>query len=220
MSLVPDIFTRADAGIVVGISGAGIESMPTAMNLISEGAAGVVGHFHSTGSSADVMKRVSKDGESVSEKDQFGRRLSTTAEMASKEEMQVVSLSVNEETASEADNHLKRMLSTLEAQAKESDKTFVVHLVVDTPSHRRRLEDVNNEENAEAAQEDAENQNAASSSYYYGQKTMYEIQNFNVIAWTAVGLVVLVFYVMSNFIAMPLMPDTLLHGEAAKIGTD
>ena len=50
---------------------------------------------------------------------------------------------------------------------------------------------------------------------------MYEIQTFNVITWTAVGLVVLLFMVMSAFIGMPLMPDTLLFGEAGKMaGSD
>lgn len=215
MSLVPDIFNRADAGIVVRFSGVGVEAMPTAMKLIGEGAADVIGHLSVTGSGADVIKRASKDVEAVSEKDEFGRRLHSTAEKALEGEMQVVSLSVADESATEADEQLQRMLRTLKAKAAENDKTFIVHLVVDTPSYRRRLEDVNNNQ-----QDDAVNQDAASSSYYYGQKTMVEIQNFNVIAWTAVGLVALVFFVMSNFIAMPLMPDTLLHGEAAKFGTD
>jgi hypothetical protein len=212
MLLVPDIFNRADAGIVIGLSGAGVSSMSSAMDLLTEGAADVVGTFVTTGTSADVMRRLSKKTESASE--DFERHLGSTVEKASGEEMQVVSLTVNEESAADADTQLVRMLSSLKAQAKENDKTYVVHLVIDTPSNRRRLEDV------QAAQEDAVNQEASSSTYYYGQKTMYEIQNFNVIAWTSVGLVVLVMFVMSHFIAMPLMPDTLLHGEAAKFGTD
>lgn len=210
MSLVPDIFNRADAGIVLGLSGSGVASMSTAMDLLAEGAADVVGTFVTTGTSADVMKRASKNAEAVS--DEFERHLVAAAEKASSEEMQVVSLSVNDESATAADQQLNRMLASLKAQAKESGKTIVVHVVVDAPPSRRRLEDV------QQAQDDAVNQDA--SGYYYGQKTMYEIQNFNVIAWTTVGLVVLVMYVMSHFIAMPLMPDTLLHGEAAKFGTD
>ncbi|KAL3784619.1 hypothetical protein HJC23_007075 [Cyclotella cryptica] len=214
MSLVPDIFNRADAGIVVGFSGVGVESMSTAMKLIGEGAADVVGHLSITGSGTDVIKRASKDVEAVAEKDEIGRRLHATAEKALEGGMHVVSITVTDESAAaEADEQLERMLRTLKAKAAQNDMTFIVHLVVDTPSYRRRLEDVNNNQ-----QDDAVNQAASSS--YYGQKTMVEIQNFNVIAWTAVGLVVLVFFVMSNFIAMPLMPDTLLHGEAAKIGTD
>ena len=202
MALVPDIFNRADGGIVVGISGA-VSSM--ALDFMEDN---VVGSFTTSGSTSDVMNRVKKS-ELIS--DGFDRRLTSTVEKA-EEEMQVVSLSVNDESAPEAERELKRMLSSLKAHAKKSDKTYVVHLVVDTPSTRRRLED--------AQGEAAADQNADASSSYYGQKTMYEIQNFNVIAWTTVGLVVLVMYVMSHFIAMPLMPDTLLHAEAAKFGTE
>lgn len=207
MTLVPDIFKHADGGVVVGISGA-VGSM--ALDFLEDN---VVGSFTTSGSTSDVMNRVKKS-EVVS--DGFDRRLTSTVEKA-EGEMQVVSLTVNDESAAEAEKELKRMLSSLKAQAKENDKTYVVHLVVDTPSSRRRLEDAQEEE-VEA--DDAVNQNADASSSYYGQKTMYEIQNFNVIAWTTVGLVVLVMYVMSHFIAMPLMPDTLLHAEAAKFGTD
>ena len=49
---------------------------------------------------------------------------------------------------------------------------------------------------------------------------MYEIQTFNLYLWTSVGLLVIVFMVISAFINMPLMPDTLLFGETAKIGSD
>lgn len=206
MALVPDIFNRADGGIVVGISGA-VSSM--ALDFMEDN---VVGSFTTSGSTSDVMNRVKKS-ELIS--DGFDRRLTSTVEKA-EEEMQVVSLSVNDESAPEAERELERMLSSLKAHAKKSDKTYVVHLVVDTPSTRRRLEDAQ----GEAAADDAVNQNADASSSYYGQKTMYEIQNFNVIAWTTVGLVVLVMYVTSHFIAMPLMPDTLLHAEAAKFGTE
>ena len=220
MSLVPDIFNRADTGIVVGLSGAGITSMPSAMNLLAEGAADVVGRFITTGTVSDVIDRVSKTTESIT--NEFERRLVATAEKTT-EDMQVVSLSVDEESASDADKQLERMLSTLKSKAVTNNKTYIVHLVIDTPSSRRRLQEGENEQaqndgHNEEAQDDAVNQYG--NSYYYGQKTMFEIQNFNVIAWTTVGLVVLVMYVMSHFVAMPLMPDTLLHGEAAKFGTD
>lgn len=214
MNLVPDLFNKADAGIVVGLTGPGVSSMSKAMDLLVEGATDVVGRITTTGTSTDVLNRM-KNTQSIS--NEFDRHLTSAAEKTSEKDMQVVSLSVNDESASHADEQLHRMLATLKAQAKQNSKTYVVHLVIDSPSSRRRLEDAQQQD---AAQDDAVNQDANGSSYYYGQKTMYEIQNFNVIAWTTVGLVVLVMYVMSHFIAMPLMPDTLLHGEAAKFGTD
>jgi hypothetical protein len=49
-------------------------------------------------------------------------------------------------------------------------------------------------------------------------KTMFQIQYFNVVLWTSVGLVVMLFFVIYLMINMPLEADTLLFGESAKIG--
>ncbi len=216
MSVVPDIFTKADAGVVVGIHGAEVfvSAMPTAMALVGDGAENVVGHVHVAGQVAgDLVNRASKDAASISEKDEFGRHLQQTVERAvgGLEEMEAVSLVVDgAESAAEADAQLGRMLASLKEKAVASGKTVVVHLVVEEQTRRRLQEE--NEQNYN---------NNADSGYSYGQKTMYEIQTFNVITWTAVGLVVLLFMVMSAFIGMPLMPDTLLFGEAGKMaGSD
>ena len=84
--------------------------------------------------------------------------------------------------------------------------------------HGRRLEDQNNgEDENNNNNQNANNQNQNSNSNY---KSMYEIQTFNLYLWTAVGLFVIVFMVIGAFIDMPLMPDTLLFGETAKIGGD
>lgn len=47
-------------------------------------------------------------------------------------------------------------------------------------------------------------------------KTMFQIQYFQIVLWTSVSLVVLLFYVIYKMIDMPLLPDTLLFGESAK----
>ena len=107
------------------------------------------------------------------------------------------------------DEQLGRMLKTLREQAVANEKTVVLHLVVDA-STRRRLEGDNNEE-----EENQNNNNA----YAWNEKTIYEIQTFNLFLWTAVGLFVILAMTMSAFIAMPLMPDTLLFGEC-KMGAD
>lgn len=91
----------------------------------------------------------------------------------------------------------------LKKEAAAKGKTVVVHIVMD--STRRRLEENNQE---------GENQNNNNNNgYAYNYRTMYEIQNFNLFLWTAVGLSVLLFMVIAAFIDMPLMPDTLLYGE-------
>ena len=221
MSVVPDIFTRADAGIVVGLSGGGGESlkaMPTAMSLLDEGASHVVGHVHIPGQrSGELLKRASKkkDDVSVIAKEDVGRRLQSTAETAARGDlkgMEALSLAVeNDDAAAVADKQLGRMLETLKKEATAHGKTVVLHLVVEEAgAGRRRLEDNQNQNN--------QNQNDNNANSNSNEPTMYEIQTFNLYLWTAVGLIVVLFMVMSAFIAMPLMPDTLLYGE--KMGTD
>lgn len=216
MSVVPDLFTRADAGIVVGISGKGeaLKAMPKTNSLLESGANDVVGHVHVAGQAgAELMKRASKDAENVATED-VGRRLKSAGESAARGDakgMEALSLAVdNDESAAAADEHLSRMLQTLKKQAASNGKTVVVHLVVEEEG-RRRLEDNDGEDNGENNQY----------SYSYGEKTMYEIQTFNLFLWTAVGLLVILSMVISAFIAMPLFPDTLLFGETAKmVGSD
>jgi hypothetical protein len=79
-------------------------------------------------------------------------------------------------------------------------------------------------------EEDGSSSSQANNAYYgygyynaYGEwvtpfKTMFQIQYFNVVLWTSVGLVVVLFFVIYLMIDMPLEADTLLFGESAKIG--
>ena len=77
---------------------------------------------------------------------------------------------------------------------------------------------------------DDANGNANANNGYYGYgyynaygewvtpyKTMFQIQYFNVVLWTAIGLTVALFFVVYLMITMPLMADTLLFGESAKM---
>ena len=47
---------------------------------------------------------------------------------------------------------------------------------------------------------------------------MFQIQYFNMVLWTSVGLTVVLFYTIYQMMDMPLEADTLLFGESAKIG--
>mmetsp|Transcript_1205 Transcript_1205/g.2139 ORF Transcript_1205/g.2139 Transcript_1205/m.2139 type:complete len:293 (+) Transcript_1205:87-965(+) len=218
MSVVPDLFSKADAGIVIGLQGGSLESMSTVASLLDaeEIADNVVGHIHVPGQAAEqLMKSASsKDLDAVS-KDDISRRLQSAAKTAANGDVKgidAVSLAVNnDDVASVADEELGRMLKTLRKQAAANGKTVVVHLVAD--STRRRL---NEDEDKEGEGENQNNNNNA----YSNEKTMYEIQTFNLYLWTAVGLVVIVYMVIGAFIDMPLMPDTLLFGETAKMGSD
>mmetsp|Transcript_18296 Transcript_18296/g.39319 ORF Transcript_18296/g.39319 Transcript_18296/m.39319 type:complete len:305 (-) Transcript_18296:80-994(-) len=208
MSVVPDMFTRADAGIVIGLQGVSLKSMPTATSLGEEATEdNVVGLIHVPGqATADLMKRASSKDVELIAKEDMGRRLHSIAENAvggALEGMKALTLAVeNDNAAAVADEQLRRMLKTLKKQADSNGKTVVVHLVMD--STRRRLDEAN---------QDGENQNQNNNNDYSNYRTMYEIQTFNLYLWTAVGLVVIVFMIMGAFVDMPLMPDTLLYGE-------
>jgi hypothetical protein len=85
------------------------------------------------------------------------------------------------------------------------------------------------EEQEDADAEDADAENANGNGYYgygyynaYGEwvtpyKTMFQIQYFNVVLWTAVGLTIVLFFSVYLMMNMPLMADTLLFGESSKM---
>mmetsp|Transcript_15232 Transcript_15232/g.23041 ORF Transcript_15232/g.23041 Transcript_15232/m.23041 type:complete len:340 (+) Transcript_15232:67-1086(+) len=261
MAVVPDLFTKADLGVIVGLGGnvAGhLDSMPTAMALLSgntDSEDGVVGQVKISGHvSNTLVKGISsspkaKSAAVVTDKDDFGRRLSSSTTANEAGSLEAVSLQVMDDgDAKEADDQLRKLIQRLKDEADASGKTVVLHLVVETnvpesvvSASRRRLnedeedggsqdqnqegeennnENNNNDENGNNQNQQQDGENGYTTQYAYNYKTMYEIQTFNIITWTAVGLVVIVFMVMGAFIGMPLYPDTLLFGFSTKIGSD
>jgi len=235
MTVVPDLFNRADAGVVVGISAsaADLAAMPTVMSLLGEGSPEVVGHVHVPGQvSEELMNRAAKGIVSVSDESLFGKHLQSSAQKVSNgiEGIDAISLSVESNAAAaEADKQLQRMLETLDTQATKNGKTVVLHLVVQEEggssrrklesSSKRRLEEGNNQ----GQNNNANNNGDANGNAYVevGDKTMFQIQYFNVVLWTALGLFTALSMTIGSFIGMPLMADTLLFGESAKmIGSD
>jgi hypothetical protein len=231
MSVVPDLFARPDAGVVIGLRAGSLKSMPNAASILSDDSAdnNVVGRLRVPGSvGMELVKLASpnEDAEVVGAGEDAGRRLLSTAEAAARgepsggsgiEALLLVVDAANSDAAAAIDEHLGRMLITLKDRAAANGKTVVLHLVVEqeggaaapASASGRRLQ----EENANA--------DANANTYSSNQKSMYEIQSFNLYLWTSVGLFVVVAMVMSAFIDMPLFPDTLLFGEAGKIsGSD
>jgi hypothetical protein len=83
------------------------------------------------------------------------------------------------------------------------------------------------DEAAENDQDDREYNGYYGYGYYndYGEwitpfKTMFQIQYFNVVLWTSIGLVITVVFTIFLMVNMPLEPDTLLFGESAKLVGD
>lgn len=217
LPVAPDLFTRADAGIVIGInvSGESLKAMPQASSLLEPGAANVVGQIRVPAGGVRkhlIASATTEDKKTISAND-VERRLHLTMEAAVRGDteggMEVLSLDAEDvETAVVVDTSIGNILKTLKSKASAAGKTVVVHVVIEEEGRRRLAEE----------DRDGQNQNENSGIY---EKTMYEIQTFNLYLWTAVGLVVLVSSVIGALINMPQMPDTLLFAETAKMaGSD
>ena len=230
MSIVPDLFTKPSSGIIVKLQGDEYKSMKMAQTLLDSSATSsknnIVGHVHIPGQvGTNLMESATKTyslnkGDGVIPSEEIVVHLSKTASNTDNlSGVETITLNVNtKDDAKNVDKHLTNMLSTLKKQAVDNKKTVVVHVIMeDGDNNRRRLEDQNNGEDENNNNQNANNQNQNQNSNY---KSMYEIQTFNLYLWTAVGLFVIVFMVIGAFIDMPLMPDTLLFGETAKIGGD
>lgn len=250
MTVVPDLFNKADSGIVIGVSGSGVDldSMPTVLGLVSdESKANVVGHMEIPGSSSDeLMSKVPDwDGSDTSS------LVKTAKKEAGKVGLSGIKTVVNADRAEEFDNEIKSLVAELEQLANSSSIRLVVHLVIEEEasssrrralsrrltesesSSRRRLEDEEGEE--EEQEEEEENADGNGNQYdgYYGYgyynaygewvtpyKTMFQIQYFNVVFWTGITLTFTLFYVINKMLNMPLEPDTLLFGESSKLVGD
>jgi hypothetical protein len=152
MTVVPDLFSRPDDGLVVAISGVDMENMPTVSSLMTEeGANGVVGHMEMSGSHcAEMLKRL----QTVEAVD--GSSLVTTAKKHAEEAgLSGLKLEVTSENAGDVDAQIGTLLESMRRLAKDSGKNIVLHVVVEetegAASRRRltrRLEDQGDQENA------------------------------------------------------------------------
>jgi hypothetical protein len=234
MTVVPDLFRKPDSGVVVSLLGVDLEAMPQVDSIMSnEGKQGVVGHMECPGSQSKAILKsidvVEVDVSSLKPK---------VEEKAIESGISGVSMSVTTETASDVDAQVSSLIEDLQKSCLKSGKTVVLHLVVqeEQEAARRRLMsrrlDENGDENDGEQNQNGDNGDNQYSGYYgygyynaYGEwvtpyKTMFQIQYFNVVLWTAVGLVVILLFSITLMVNMPLMADTLLFGESAKVPVD
>ena len=236
MTVVPDLFSRPDSGLVLGLTGVDLDNMPNLNALMTEETDGVVGHMQVHGRACDKILRTIKDVQHV-DSSALG---STFASQAAQPSISAMQMDVTSETASSVDMRLAALIQKADEDAKNSGKTVILHLVVeedDDASRRRRLarrlQDEGEDQNENAEQNNADqNANNQQNNGYYGYgyysngewvtpyKTMFQIQYFNVVLWTSLGLVATLFFSLYLFVNMPLMPDTLLFGESAKVAHD
>uniref|UniRef100_A0A7R9W3M6 Subtilisin n=1 Tax=Pseudictyota dubia TaxID=2749911 RepID=A0A7R9W3M6_9STRA len=226
MTVVPDLFKRADGGVVIGITGRGVDlaEMPSISNLVEKES---VGHFRLSGlQGSALMEKTGKAHEVVDShvlKSSIEKKVKNAASGGNK--LGALSVSVNDkESAGAVDDHVSNSLSSLQKYATETGSTIVVHLVVEEEDGypRRRLEDQQDQENEEEeGDNDNQDNNGNWNNYNYedneGDKTIFQIQYFNIVLWTSVALIVLVTFTIWLTVAMPLEPDTLLFGESAKV---
>lgn len=238
MTVVPDLFYQPDSGIVIGLSGNfDIEQLPTVARLVSEEDEHVVGTMEvEEGTCCDLLDYV-KDVEITDS-------LKTTVpKHAEKTGLSGIKAIVDSSNSATVDQEISDVISHLERFAEESGKTIVVHVIVDEPVEAfrqrvlmsRRLNNNNNVDDDNANDDGSSSSSSSQQQYsgYYGYgyynaygewvtpyKTMFQIQYFNVVTWTAIGLAVSLIFTIYLMLYMPLEPDTLLFGESAKLVGD
>jgi hypothetical protein len=238
MTVVPDLFNKADSGVVFGIQGSGVDldNMPFVSNLLTEESGNVVGHMEIDGSLCGALMKTIGKVESVEPE-----MIATTASKhGATSGLSGFKTLVDSANAAAVEEQLQALIETLEREAKAAGTTVVLHLIVEedeaaasTSRHlSRRLED-EEDDGENNNQNNNENANGGDSSGYYGYgyynaygewvtpyKTMFQIQYFNVVLWTALGLFLTLYFTIYMMVYMPLEPDTLLFGESAKMVGD
>lgn len=220
MSAVPDLFSRADGGLVIGVMGkVDLESMPTVSRIFNED--GAVAHFNlDQNQGRRLMKGVSAKPVNA---DEFKSTLDSKARalLASDKNTLESTLAIVEDSAmaGAVDTGLEEMLAGIAKIAESEGKTIIVHVVLedDSSTVHRRLSEERDLEGDDQAQGDDGDDPYADIVSSYGYKSMFQIQYFNIVLWTALGLFTILFSANFMTIHMPLMPDTLLFGESAKM---
>jgi hypothetical protein len=229
MPLVPDLFKKSDSGVVIGLSGSGVDLdlMPYVSSLVSEQRENVIGHLEVEGEQLNPLLSKVEGWETID--------ILSAADYAQaqgeKAGLSGFKVTVDTVAAKGVDKQMKAVLSNLKSMADESGRTIVVHLVVEEEASTARPR-----RQSRRLQEDNQNQNANGNdqySGYYGYgyydqnnnwvstyKSMFQIQYFNVVLWTSIGLVIVLFFTISLMMNMPLEPDTLLFGESARVASD
>lgn len=250
MPMVPDLFSRPQSGVVIGLTGSGIDldNMPTLESLLEgveeKNENNVVGHMQVHGNQCkNMLKNVPDKQEYAS-----GDLKSAFDVQANQAGISGMHFDVSSDNAADFDAQLAALL-----KGYSSSETVIVHLVVEEedgsarrrvltselegktssatkeePIQRRLAED-EGEGEGEGDGDGDENNNSGyyGYGYYnaYGEwvtpyKTMFQIQYFNVVLWTSLGLVATLFFSIYLMIYMPLMADTLLFGESARVAHD
>jgi hypothetical protein len=230
MPVVPDLFRKPDSGLVIGISGSGVDfnSFPGFASIFEMEE--TVGFMEVEGERCQSLLNTFNEPLEASA-ESF---VELSVENASKKSLTAVKVNVDGESIAAVDKQLISLVAQLKNVAETSKQTFVVHIVVEESESqsRRRLSSSRELEDQNANGENQEDDKEYNGYYGYAYinkygvwvtpyKTMFQIQYFNVVTWTAIGLSILLMFCIFLMVYMPLEPDTLLFGESAKfVGDD
>lgn len=242
MSLVPDLFKKPENGIVIGISGNGLdlETLPFLSSLLNENSE-TVGTMDISGSRCNALMSKIPEWDEIN----ASSIVEATKEKLGKKGLSGFKTLVDNVNSADIDQKVAGALDEIKAFAKSQGENIVVHLVIEEDEaveRRRRLsrsleDEAADEENGGDQYDDAADQNGGDNKEYngyygygyyndYGEwvtpfKTMFQIQYFNVVLWTSIGLVVTLMFTIYLMVYMPMEADTLLFGESAKfVGDD
>lgn len=232
MPVVPDLFRKPESGVVIGISGSvgnleertGFSQLYTLEETV--GFLEVEGnHCHTLLSSVPEWEDVATVESLTAAAVRHGQTKGFSGvQLTLAEDADVTA--VDEQISA-----IVREFQKLAASASE-ETTIVVHFVVEEgESESRRRRRTTRRLDEQQAQENVEDDQEQSTYYGYGYyksngeyynpyKSMHQIQYFNVVLWTSLGLVFAMFYAIFLMVYMPLEPDTLLFGESAKLVGD
>ena len=167
MTVVPDLFQRPHDGVVIGLTGVDLDSMPTVNTLMTrqdeDEGHGVVGYLDLPDAQANAMFKHLQVVQTVDPSS-----LVDTAERHAQEAgFSGIQMPVHTETAADVDAKVGMLMERIQSYAQQSGKTIVLHLIVeeDEASARRRLlsrrlQNNNNNNNGDNANNNGNNNNA------------------------------------------------------------
>jgi len=135
MTVVPDLFSRPDGGLAIGLFGTGVDlkSMPTVAGILEN--PGAVGHFYVDGNNGKALmsKTAGSDNADISNIHLImEEKMHLAASKESGNRLESLAVNIDDvETATQVDSSIARMLETLEKVTAESGSTIVIHLVID-----------------------------------------------------------------------------------------
>ena len=165
MPVVPDLFNKANDGMVIALKASDLSMMPFVSTLLSEeGSNGVVAHLDVNGNKADALLNKVRDADTVD----ASLFTSSCKRHAASSGLTGMMTEIEGDKSADIDNQLRQVIEALDKEAAADGKTIVLHLVVegeDGVGRRRlmsrRLEDEGEGEQNEGDNQDGDNQDAA-----------------------------------------------------------